>query len=362
MAKWTKNKVNPEQINNGNEYTTNDNLSVEAINGIINNSINAQENAERAFELAEGANKANGTVVEINGEPQGTWDATTVSNITNEQADLLKSEWEKSLNEFNINEKYQATYNVNTTTNFSNGKITIFSKNDNFATKYGIITKNIKDIFTKENTDYVISYKIDDPNSTFYSTALFHANDEVISWGNAYSKEPFVINSSVLSNYDNVYLVFYLQNETASGLGITISEIQIEEGNIAHDYQPYNGGEIVRKGDITPVVLWENASPNSSFSNEPMNFSSGDYVRGVCFCKRTTSDSALVSTEFLKGYPFIVNNSHTQSGVGAENYERRFVRVNDTQYTGESCYKGAGSSETATNEYLIPIIILGFKY
>ena len=89
MAKWTKNKVTPEQINNGNEYTTNDNLSVEAINGIVNNSFKAQEDAERALELAEGANKANGTVVEINGEPQGTWDATIAQQISEESSNIL---------------------------------------------------------------------------------------------------------------------------------------------------------------------------------------------------------------------------------------------------------------------------------
>lgn len=90
MAKWSGNKVNPEQINNGNEYTVNDNLSVEAINGIVNNSINAQEKSERALKLAEGANEANGTVVKINGEPQGTWDATFSQEL-----------YEESANEFN---------------------------------------------------------------------------------------------------------------------------------------------------------------------------------------------------------------------------------------------------------------------
>ena len=92
MAKWTKNKATPEQINNGNEYTTNDNLSVEAINGIVNNSFKAQEDAERALELATGANEANGTVVKINGEPQGTWDATFAEELRNESANLFKAE------------------------------------------------------------------------------------------------------------------------------------------------------------------------------------------------------------------------------------------------------------------------------
>lgn len=92
MAKWTKNKVTPEEINNGNEYSVNDNLSVESVNAIINNSFKAQEDSERALELATGANKANGTVVEINGEPQGTWDATFAEELRNESANLFKAE------------------------------------------------------------------------------------------------------------------------------------------------------------------------------------------------------------------------------------------------------------------------------
>lgn len=89
MAKWSGNKVNPGQINNGNEYTVNDNVSIEELNGIVNNSLKAQEDAERALELATGANEANGTVVKINGEPQGTWDATFSQELYEESA----NEW-----------------------------------------------------------------------------------------------------------------------------------------------------------------------------------------------------------------------------------------------------------------------------
>ena len=90
MAKWSKIKVNPEQINNGNEYTINDNVSIESLNGIVNNSFKAQEDAERALELATGANEANGTVVKINGEPQGTWDATHSQRLYEESANELE--------------------------------------------------------------------------------------------------------------------------------------------------------------------------------------------------------------------------------------------------------------------------------
>lgn len=100
MAKWTKNKVNPEQINNGNEYSVNDNVSVEELNGIVNNSLKAQEDAERALELAIGANEANGTVVKINGEPQGTWDATFSQELYEESANEI---WLEDVSEITEN-------------------------------------------------------------------------------------------------------------------------------------------------------------------------------------------------------------------------------------------------------------------
>lgn len=88
MAKWSGNKVNPEQINNGNEYDVNDNVSVEELNGIVNNSINAQKNSEEALKKANSAYEANGTLVKINGVNQTTWDATYAQKLTEESLNL----------------------------------------------------------------------------------------------------------------------------------------------------------------------------------------------------------------------------------------------------------------------------------
>lgn len=46
MGTWSKNKVNPSNLNNGNEYANGDNLSVEALNGIVNSGLYSQDFVE----------------------------------------------------------------------------------------------------------------------------------------------------------------------------------------------------------------------------------------------------------------------------------------------------------------------------
>lgn len=112
MAKWTKKKVTPEEINNGNEYSVNDNLSVESINAIINNSFKAQEDSEEALKKANSAYEGNGTLVKINGENQATWDATISQKIS-----------EESLNELDIPNTTITSNGATVTT--TNGEIVI---------------------------------------------------------------------------------------------------------------------------------------------------------------------------------------------------------------------------------------------
>lgn len=89
MAKWNKNKVSSDLINNGNEFTSGDNLAVNELNAIVNNSFYASEKAENAEKLAESAVKGNGTLVTINGQIQGEW-----------SADFAEAERQKSKNLF----------------------------------------------------------------------------------------------------------------------------------------------------------------------------------------------------------------------------------------------------------------------
>lgn len=94
MAQWSKNKQLPQNTNNGNEYEKDDQISIEAFNGIVNNSFHATDIAESTIEKGntaieisnaaiDKANEAlnhvvtpgNGTVVTEGGVNQATWDA-----------------------------------------------------------------------------------------------------------------------------------------------------------------------------------------------------------------------------------------------------------------------------------------------
>lgn len=69
MSAWTKNKVDSSQINGGQEYTRNDNLSLEQLNAITNNSLYAVDKADEALIKADSAFKNNGTIVDVEGIP-----------------------------------------------------------------------------------------------------------------------------------------------------------------------------------------------------------------------------------------------------------------------------------------------------
>lgn len=85
MAEWNKGKVLPSAINGGQEFTKKDNLAVNELNAIVNNSFYASEKSERAERLAESAVEGNGTLVTIGGQIQGEW-----------SADFAESERQKS--------------------------------------------------------------------------------------------------------------------------------------------------------------------------------------------------------------------------------------------------------------------------
>lgn len=77
MARWSKNRVNPDDINLGNEYEAKDRPSREQLNAIVNNSFYASEKSAEALEKADSAFMANGTVARVNGTPQAFLDFDT---------------------------------------------------------------------------------------------------------------------------------------------------------------------------------------------------------------------------------------------------------------------------------------------
>lgn len=87
MAEWSKNKVDSSAINNGKEFTSNDNLAINELNAIVNNSFYATNKADSAEAIAKEAKETvesavigSGTSVTIGGISQNTWSADFVEN------------------------------------------------------------------------------------------------------------------------------------------------------------------------------------------------------------------------------------------------------------------------------------------
>lgn len=88
MAEWSKNKVEPSAINGGKEFVKGDNLAVNELNAIVNNSFFASEKAEIAEQKVNSFVEEKGkTAVTIKDESQYKW-----------SADFVEKEKSKSLN------------------------------------------------------------------------------------------------------------------------------------------------------------------------------------------------------------------------------------------------------------------------
>lgn len=225
MAKWTKKKVTPEEINNGNEYTVNDNLSVESINAILNNSFKAQEDSERALELAEGANKANGTVVEINGEPQGTWDATAISKITNSEADFLKDKFNKQTNLFNPYDVKQGS-SVENVNNRVHAIITKVKSGETYTIS----------AYPTNNIRYSIGYK-ESANQT----------KDIINESGWQTSDSYSI-TATQDSYLFVNFSYYDDYQIYPANIINEGVWQIEKEGVSTPYQPYNSSSHITNG------------------------------------------------------------------------------------------------------------------
>ena len=90
MAKkqWTKQKVNPEDINNGNEYDTGDQLSLEALNAIVNNSFYGAEHGGSGGDYTAG-----------NGLKLNEKEFSIDPNVVAQQTDLNKALFSSTTNE-----------------------------------------------------------------------------------------------------------------------------------------------------------------------------------------------------------------------------------------------------------------------
>lgn len=232
MADWNKNKVLPSAINGGQEFTKKDNLAINELNAIVNNSFYASEKAQRAEDLAESAVKGNGSIVTINGQIQGEW-----------SADFAEAERQKTLNLCN-NEMFEWGDIV------SQGKV-------EQSSTIVIRTKNY--IQVKPNTQYFIGI-----GQNSVSVGLKYYSSKSLS--SAVTTKDLSGNG-VITVPDGCYYVRICSKMSDGSVNITKQQFYLYEGTTDYGYLEYNGA-ITHEKDIADVEHIETIYDKSSTDSE----------------------------------------------------------------------------------------------
>ena len=280
---------------------------------------------------------------------------------------FAESERQKSKNLFNaeaipITSSY-VTYDKDTNTFTYTVNSTIESTSTSFAIlKYGKLkpgtyTMSFNTTSTIGNTAPAIVAKLDEYDNFSLSIAT----------------------KNIIDGY--VYLTFTLTEETNIGLawyykagwiagdappGVkTLTNLQLEEGSIATNYQSYNG-EIIHEKQLPKITtLWTNPNPSNDFSSQTITLANDNYDYAIMICNTRTSELGVeISFMFEKGDVPLLNFVLTNEGSGyaTEAMSRRVDCISATSYQIYNCYYSLNSQAGAvSNTLLIPYKVLGIK-
>lgn len=276
----------------------------------VDTSINT---ANEALEKANNAFEANGTLVKINGENQLTW-----------SADFAESERQKSKNLFDLN--YNGTFG--STTEISVSKyISLksiygekFTINNNLL-QYSFTRGSVGDIYTniifknlKPSTTYTISFVPISVTTESTSVHFLGVYDVQVNLG---TKVTRTITTDENGQFNTGYGI-WISSQNAT---FTVSNVQLEEGSVATDYQPYNGA-IVHEKDIEPYLIYDIDTKNTIGENA--------YINGIKFGAGTNINVAGTNIN-VAGYSKIKTYSRVYN-----TYNITEVVIDKTGWTGNS--------------------------
>jgi hypothetical protein len=92
MAKWDRNRVDSSNINNGNEFTTNDNLTVTELNSMVNNSFYAVDFSEAMADAPDISEIAGDGTPSVSLVSNGKFKKFKFSNLKGSKGDAFKYE------------------------------------------------------------------------------------------------------------------------------------------------------------------------------------------------------------------------------------------------------------------------------
>lgn len=241
MANWSKNKTVPSAINDGKEFTTKDNLAINELNAIVNNSFYASEISETSIAKADSAvatsklaedkidnfiKTEGNSVVTLNGVPQVTW-----------SADFAESERQKSKNLLPFpfvvlsSTNNGITFTVNSDQSITmNGTIADNSKNSSMALAYNLLVDaGTYTISTNKSIDD------DNLNVVIYDGINYHGSNSTVTF-----TEP-----------KSLFIYAQVSKLSTTTLTNVNMKVMLCKGTDT-EWQPYNGA-IVHEKDIADV-------------------------------------------------------------------------------------------------------------
>ena len=171
----------------------------------------------------------NGQGIDANGN------VNVSGGITTDEGNFVKSEYNKTLNLFDIgarNHSVSAQGVLQTDTIWSVSKL----------------------ISVLPNTQYTISGNTSQNWHFFY----YDASKNFLSYLSTQTKE-----TATITTPNNCYYMY-------AQCGATFSNVMLNLGSTSLTYQAYNG-EVVHQKEIGVFLLWENATPNSSFTAQTIS-------------------------------------------------------------------------------------------
>jgi hypothetical protein len=276
-----------------------------------------------------------------------------------ETTQFVDSEYEKTLNLLNI--KY---LNVGKTNHVDES----LSNNSITGTATGTYAYRVYYMNNLEvGKTYTISFDGIAKNSSD-SPRVFIGND-----GNNADNNVYGVNwiGTTLNRFSKTFtatnntlsICLYVSGSSyTSGNYITISNIMLNDGNTALPYKLYNGA-IAHKVDITPVLLWQNGSPNAQFSPQEITTSNmSDYsIIRFGFKHWHESPTAVQYQDFK----YEVNAYGTINSVQHHQLKSRgFVINSATKIWFEAGRESNNNSSNVTsdnNGQIVPIYVYGIK-
>ena len=232
------------------------------------------------------------------------------------------------------------------------------------------------------NKDAVLkNHEINGNNGTIVASTDYWVSDyiRVVGMSSVYISSTKTTGSSNVF-YDNNYNILSILSKTNGVLSIPSNatymrcnglmselenDIQIEEGSIATDYQPYNGLIVHEKQLPKITTLWINPNPSNDFSSQTITLANDNYDYAIMICAgRTNELNTQVSFFFEKGTAPILNYllTSTDQTYSVENICRRVVHTNNTTLNIGNCtYSLKLNSAVVANNLLIPHKVIGIK-